>query len=339
MNGTSRGFALAYGVIVIFIVVMILLAFTQFRTFVTHTTELTVQEVNAHAAAEAGLVAAIAELQANGGFRTHNKVSMTNQAEVRQNPTVTPKYAFEEPQDIRAETSQVIAKLSDYQSLGGIERLGTGQGDYSFKIGTGLGPSIGRGFEATFRVKVAPILLENATKRQILIESRGCFDQRAVAIQTLLEGGDAQPASGPGTTYQFDVRFPSFSSILNDFTIFDGDVVDVGMGSPSDSNNQNVYSFGRFYGHSAVHIGDIEGSGTRQAFKKFGGFQTGGTVWFASDYRVTFWDPTQASETSPELNLPAAAAAPAPDQNASKELFERSGGLIADVHQNGRLSI
>lgn len=311
--GGRTGFALAYAVIVVFIVTVILLSLTQFRSFVTHGTELAVQELNALGAAEAGVVAALSELQASAAFATHEKATLTNESEVAGNPFATPVFRFETPRNLSVRSSRLALKKG---MLPGLEPLAVGPGVYSFSLGKGLGSVIGRGFASTFSVRVAPLMLENYAKPLIAIEARGRFDQRVVGIHCLAE---ANP--------------------LADFLVADGEYADIGMGSPNDQENQNVFSLGWFYGQQFIQVANIKPSGTKQAFKQFGGFRSGGFLWFADRYEPTFLGSGADGPAGSWAPLGRDPARPAPGDPRRPDYFDSTKGHARDDRHQGGLRL
>lgn len=288
--------ALAYAVAVLAIVGGLVYGVTQFRSVVTHATEIAAQEVNAQAAAEAGYAAALAELQADARFRTHDEARIANAEAVSKDPSKVAEVAFGKP---LAFDSRVAAAAPKYS---GLERIGGGPGDYAFQVGRGLGPTVGRGFDTTFRVRVAPLSLPGYPRPLIAIESRGHFDQRTIGIVALLEAG--------GTT-------TAPASLLADYLLADGEVLDPALGEDVPLER------GALYGGQGVQL-------TGVVLRELAGIHSGGGVWLADPMDVTF-------AGGAKLHAP---GGDRPDPNSSaSDLFDASGGRVVDHRHGGKLSL
>jgi hypothetical protein len=115
------------------------------------------------------------------------------------------------------------------------------------------------------------------------------------------------------------------STPLAQWLVADGEFVDIGMGSPGDTRNANVFKYGGFYGQQWIQLGDISGTGgdgTSQKFRSFGGFRSPGPVWFRDAYSgTTFWDP-ETSSGSAVVNFPGVPTRPDGPEPALAELAQ-----------------
>lgn len=394
---------LIWGIMVVFITVTLVLGVAQFRSFVTSSTESVSNDVNALAAAEAGMNWALAELQGNANFQTHDLARVTNAEAVLKTPGTVPQIRYESPRRMASVLDGLSGKLP-----GGFEVEATSAGPWRGVVGKGLG-GIGRGFAGQFQVVVAPVFLPGEATPRKVIESVGRFGKRQTGVRTFVElnapivtppvppkepggptpwppPGGPPPNGGPPTTIDlptppkptppppaptkqvpvptlfpppieqtpvgppptgFPPLFPptppkpvpgltpppggwilTFASSLANWLIADGEFVDVGMGSPSDPRNTNVFKYGGFYGQFGVQLGHIEPgtNGTNQQFRQFGYFQSPGTVWFKDAFpRTTFFDPNQAAQVSGEADLgpyPSRPVAPDP------QLYFQTAGMV-----------
>lgn len=379
------GMGLIWGIMVVFVTVTLVLGVTQFRSFVTSSTESVANEVNALAAAEAGINWALAELQANASFQTHALARVTNADAVLKTPGTVPELKYESPQKMPSVLDGLGGKLP-----GGFEVEATAAGPWKGVVGKGQG-GIGRGFAGEFQVVIAPVFLPGEATPRKVIESVGRFGKRQTGLRTIVElngpvvippptwppPGGTPPGGGPPPTIEVPsppkplppppspvkpvpvpTLFPppievtpvgpppggwppiynpepppggwilTFASSLANWLIADGEFVDVGMGSPSDPRNTNVFKYGGFYGQYGVQLGNIEPgtNGTEQQFRSFGYFQSAGTVWFKDSFpRTTFFDPNQPAQVSGEADLGPYPSRPVmPDPG----LYFQTGGMV-----------
>ena len=330
----SQGIALAYAFIVILIVIGIGLAFSRFRGFVVRTTNLASQEVNARAAAEAALAAVMAELQVNSRFKTHETARITNEQELVQNPNALPVFEFQTPV---ADIPSALKTQLNKEAMPGLSMSQVGNGVYAGEIGTGLS-QWGRGFQAPFKARVAPVLLSNAKQAYLAIECMGWFDSRLTSTRVLLEGGSAQPAEVNELMANRDLDI--VPGMLSSMLLADYEFVDIGMGSPRDTDNANVFSVGSIYGENSVRIGNIADSGTKQVFRRTGHIRTSGDQLWADPYSVTFLDTAAADEQTPPLSIPSNTVIGRVDETGrpaedSRNYYEESGQRIV-VGSEGR---
>lgn len=254
MTGTQRrrGMVLPITVAVIFVIAAFVFALYKFQSHRVWVTGVTVNDISALAAAEAGIACALAEVRAARNFATH---------------------------DIQAVDSSGVAEwgaarpwTAKVQSGLGLTLDGGGTGVYSGTVGDAP-------YAASFKVKVGYLPDLSGTNA-----SGGEGTSRYLYVEALGMREDPGERSDRVTRVRVMVERINFS----EFLIYDGGYLTLGMGSRNDPGNFNIFADGRLYGHEWVHLGDISNNGTTQKFINLTSIRSKGKIKAQSNYQIHF---------------------------------------------------
>ncbi len=256
-KGSAIITAIGLGTILMIIIIAVF-SFSQYRT------QTIIQEskkVKAFALAEAGLEIALAQLQRNATFATH---------EVKLNPSEKSldwdgEVSWEN--NLEENTSNIYHK-SDH---GFMIDNDSGQGTLSGRLGDG-----------EFKIRVGSIPYDDnpntpaidESKAYVKIESLGIYDnvvRRIIAV--------------------INRRYPT-----REFLMYDGGVLSLIYGQTNDSSGKNVFSVGHLYGDKGIEISRIMNSahnsashGTTQELNNINAILSGkGWIYFYSDIDANF---------------------------------------------------
>lgn len=292
------GMVLPITLSVIFVITAFVLALYKFQSHRVWVTGVTVNDVSALAAAEAGIACALAEVRASRSFATHEIASV----------------------DARgiAQWGAALPWTPKVQSGPGITLDGSG-GMYSGTVGDAP-------YAARFKVKVGYLPDLSGTNA-----SGGEGGSRYLYVEAMGLREDPGERSDRVTKVRVMVERVNFS----EFLIYDGGYLTLGMGSTQDQGNFNIFADGRLYGHQWVHLGDISNNGTKQRFINLTSIRSAGKIKAQSNYQVHFqaqrnFDGSVSSE--PGFVVPLSSAN---DSYAASNVETAEGRILDGDHGGG----
>ena len=234
-------------VIIVIILVIVFMGMSTFQRFQVKATGAASGNLIAFTAAEAGLAAAVAELQASATWATHEVDPSSLGAGKTTSDLAWSSTELDHLNVLHAskrkDDAGITCEIADAQNTG----------TYTGTVGEG-------NFKGEFRVRCGRIPYadlpetrsRNEAERFYLIDSMGRHADRAVRIRAIVE-----------------------ASNFTEFVIYDADFLELGMGMNGDPN-KNLFANGELYGGSWVKLGNIGTNGTKQEFKKHGQDPVGG---------------------------------------------------------------